>query len=56
MEKTKKTIFNEPGFWFAKLERADAEGDSEDAAEATKNLSRLGWDVQRRPEKEEAVK
>lgn len=36
-----------PGFWFAKLERADETGDWETAAEAKRNLRRLGWDVSR---------
>lgn len=46
-EKKKKDVRDEPGYWFTKLERADAEGDYEDAAEASKNLTRLGWEVKR---------
>lgn len=36
-----------PGYWFAKLERADETGDWETAAECKRNLRRLGWDVSR---------
>lgn len=47
-DKKQKDVRDDPGFWFAKLERADSENDYEDAAEAKKNLARLGWDVTRR--------
>lgn len=49
MPKDKKTkdVRDEAGYWFAKLERAVEENDYEDAADATKNLTRLGWEVKR---------
>lgn len=49
-KKNPKSIADEPGYWFAKLERADAEADYEDAAEAKRNLDRLGWIVNRKQE------
>jgi hypothetical protein len=46
-----------PVYWFAKLERAVEEGDHQAAAEAQRQLSRLGVDVRyaRRPIRKEAA-
>lgn len=46
-KKPAKPANDEPGYWFVKLERADAEGDWDAAAEAQRNLKRLGWNVSR---------
>lgn len=47
-QKATRRYSDEPGYWFSKLERADAEGDYDEAAEARRQLARLGWDVKRR--------
>lgn len=46
-DKTPKRKEDLAGFWFAKLERADEIGDWETAAEAQRNLRRLGWNISR---------
>lgn len=41
-QKPDKDIRDEPGYWFVKFERAVEDGDYEVAAEAKRNLKRLG--------------
>lgn len=46
-KKALKPTKDEAGFWFIQLERFVEEGDWDKAAEAQRNLKRLGWNVSR---------
>lgn len=46
-KKTSKPAHDSMGYWAVVLEGADQRGDWEAAAEAQRNLKRLGWNITR---------
>ena len=51
-----KRAMNMPAYWFVRLETAAAEGDFEQAAQAQRELRRLGYEVRRQgPVRSESI-